>query len=395
MHVPPAGAQTGAIGDGGPDPTKVRVRIGPLWVNPSVSMTNLGIDQNVFNDTPDKTPKRDFTATVVPAAELWLGFGRSWLTGTVREEVTWYQKYAAERSVGNTYVVGWKVPLNRLIFNVGAAYATPKGRPGYEIDARAQRKEITYSGGLEIRALSKTLFGVRADRDSVRFDNQAVFLDVNLRDALNRVTTTYGVSIRHELTPLTSLSVSATRSQDRFELSPSRDADSTAVVGTISLDPYALITGSARVGYRDFRPLGPGLDEYKGSTASADLSYTLLGTTRFTFKALRDVQYSYDVTQPYYLETGVDGSGAQQLFGPVDIVGRGGLHQLAYRDQAGAVVLVTDRVDHVRSYGGGLGFHMGKDLRLGFDVDKIKRESDVAARRYDNLKFGTSFTYNF
>src|SRR5207247_429710 len=36
--------------DGGPDPTRVRVRFGPLWMNPTVALTNLGIDQNVFNE---------------------------------------------------------------------------------------------------------------------------------------------------------------------------------------------------------------------------------------------------------------------------------------------------------------------------------------------------------
>jgi hypothetical protein len=399
-HVAPAAAQ-GGTGEGGPDPAKVRVRIGALWMNPTLNLTNLGIDQNVFNDPPEKEPKRDFTLTVVPGTDLWLRIGRSWLTGNVKEEITWYQKYASERSASNTYSVGWKLPLNRLVFDLGAAYSRPKDRPGYEIDTRAQRTEITYRGKMEVRALSKTLIGVSAERASVRYDSQDTFLDVetnalvNLQDALNRVSTTFGASIRHELTPLTSLSLIGTRVQDRFEFSPGRDADSTSLIGALTFDPFALIKGSATFGYRDFKPLGPGLAEYKGTTATADLTYTLLGTTRFEFKALRDIQYSYDVAQPYYLETGVDGTIAQQLFGPVDIVGRGGYHQLAYRDQAGAVVEVADRVDHVKSYGGGLGFHMGQDLRLGFNVDKINRESAVALRRYDNLKFGTSVTYNF
>ena len=38
---------------GGPDPAKVRVRLGALWLNPSISLSNLGVDQNVFNDPPE------------------------------------------------------------------------------------------------------------------------------------------------------------------------------------------------------------------------------------------------------------------------------------------------------------------------------------------------------
>jgi hypothetical protein len=395
LYALPASAQTGGTGEGGPDPAVVRVRIGPLWMNPTLALTNLGIDQNVFNDPPDKDPKRDFTLTVVPATDLWLGIGRTWLTGTIKEEITWYQKYASERSASNTYQAGWKVPLNRLVFDVGVIYATPKDRPGYEIDERAQRQEITYRGKVEIRALSKTLFGVTAESMRIHFDAADVFDGVNLQDAMNRTTTTFGLSVRQQVTPLTSISINATRSQDRFEFEPTRDSDSTSVSGTLSFDPFALVKGSATVGFRDFKPLGPGLPGYQGSTASADLTYTLLGTTRFTFKALRDVEYSYDVTQPYYLETGVDGSVAQQLFGPVDIVARGGLHHLAYRDQEGANVQFVDRVDQLKSYGGGIGFHLGKDFRLGLNVDKVRRESEVVEHRYDNLLFGTSFTYNF
>jgi hypothetical protein len=34
-----------------------------------------------------------------------------------------------------------------------------------------------------------------------------------------------------------------------------------------------------------------------------DLTYTLLGMTRFAVRAMRDVQYSYDLAQPYHLHT--------------------------------------------------------------------------------------------
>ena len=31
-------------------------------MNPTLSITNIGIDHNVFNDPPDKNPKDDFTS---------------------------------------------------------------------------------------------------------------------------------------------------------------------------------------------------------------------------------------------------------------------------------------------------------------------------------------------
>ena len=78
-------AQT--TGDGGPDPSVARVRLGPLWMNPTISMPNVGIDTNVFNEPPTVTPKRDVTVTVSPKIDLWLRMGRTWLSGAVSENI--------------------------------------------------------------------------------------------------------------------------------------------------------------------------------------------------------------------------------------------------------------------------------------------------------------------
>src|SRR5258706_8233694 len=104
LVAPASSAQTPT--DGGPDPAIVRVRLGPLWLTPTVSMPNLGIDTNVFNDPLNVTPKRDFTFDVLPKTDLWLRMGRTWLLGTVAEEVIWYQTYTTERSVNGTYSIG-------------------------------------------------------------------------------------------------------------------------------------------------------------------------------------------------------------------------------------------------------------------------------------------------
>jgi len=53
------------------------------------------------------------------------------------------------------------------------------------------------------------------------------------------------------------------------------------------------------------------------SNWTADLSYTAPGLDAAVVQATRDVQYSYDATQPYYVQTGVSGSLGQQIHGPV------------------------------------------------------------------------------
>ena len=121
----------------------------------------------------------------------------------------------------------------------------------------------------------------------------------------------------------------------------------------------------------------------------------LLGSTRFALNANRSVQYSYDANQPYYVQSRIGGSVAQELFGPVDVQVRGDIAWLDYRDRAGVFIAVPNRIDHVTTVGVGLGFHMGKDLRLAFNVDQNNRETQVFEHAYEKFLIGTSLTYGF
>jgi hypothetical protein len=197
------------------------------------------------------------------------------------------------------------------------------------------------------------------------------------------------------LTPLTSLTADVAKEQDRFGLSPLRDADSTQTSVGLVFAPDALISGSAKLGYRRFSPLHPDLPGYRGSTAAVSISYLARETSRLSLQANRDVQFSFDVSEPYYLISGFTATIAQQIYGPVDVEARYTGQRLAYRDRTGAVVATPDRVDHVRSVGAGSGYYLGEDLRISFNVDRLRRDSPIADRNYRGLRYGTAVSYGF
>lgn len=386
-------ARVSAQSDGGPDPAKVRVRMGPLWMNPTVSLTNLGVDDNVFNEETD--PKKDYTFTLTPRTDLWLRAGRSWIRGTIVEDLVWYQKYASERTGNASYAVNWIVPLNRLALNASATRLKTKARPGVEIDLRAPRHETNYSGSASIRVLSKTSVGVTIGRQFIAFDEKAVFRNVSLKSELTRTTTTTGLNISHRVTPLTTLSVEVDREEVQFDLSRDRDTRSTLVVGKVAFDPFAALKGSASVGYRDFRPLSPDVPGFTGSTAAVDLSYTAFGATKITGTVTRDVQFSYDSTRPYFLATGFSVEVMQQIFGPLDVALRTGATTVEYRDRVGAPIAVDNRPDRVRANGAGIGYHLGQDIRIALNIDQQKRTSSVKGHSYEGFRIGTAITYGF
>ena len=375
-----------------PNTENARVRIGPLALNPTIELLNLGIDTNVFNEPGDQK-KRDFTFTLSPRTEAWLRVGRAWLTGSIREDILWYQKYDTERAANTYGTVGVLLPLNRISAAANVGYLNSKDRPGFEIDSRSRRRESSVSGTVEVRALARTFFGVQGNRKVVTFNEGETFLNVDLRQELNRTTTEGVVTVRHQLTPLTSISFDAGRSQDRFSFSSLRDSTSTTAGVQVTFDPAALIKGSARVGYRNFKPDSANLTSYEGSVAAVKLSYVPLATTKFDLQIARDVQYSFDVSQPFYLQTGFGASISQQIFGPVDVIAGLSRFSLAYRERVDILALLAERTDTVRTYYGGVGYHVGPTLRIGVRAEKQERVSIVLPRAYEDFRIGMSVTY--
>jgi hypothetical protein len=381
--------------NGGPDTSAVRVRIGPLLMNPSISVTNIGIDHNVFNEPADRAPKEDFTVTVTPLTDMWVRLGPTWVSGTLAGSINWYQKYSSERNATNSYKLGWTVPGSRVSFRVDGNYLSSRDRPGFEIDTRAGRKETLFKGAFEWRAMSKSFVGVTAARQQTRFDEDARYAGVSLQRSLNRVDSTYALNLRHQLTPLTSITFAATRSNAEFEYTPERDSASNSGLMSVAFLPAALLKGGFTVGYSDFKPVDPALPGYQGFVGTVDLTYVLLGSTRFAVTGGRGVQYSYDVNQPYYVQSRIGGSIAQQVYGPLDVQVRADIASLNYRDREGAVVSVANRVDQIKSIGVGVGWHMGKDLRLAFNVDHNNRDTELVGHQYEKLLIGASLTYGF
>src|SRR5712691_10833261 len=70
-HAMPLRAQTA-----GTDPvTSARIRLGPFGITPSIALTNLGVDSNVFNSL--ENPQQDFRFTLSPQVNSWFRAGRS------------------------------------------------------------------------------------------------------------------------------------------------------------------------------------------------------------------------------------------------------------------------------------------------------------------------------
>jgi hypothetical protein len=242
-----------------------------------------------------------------------------------------------------------------------------------------------------VPAGSRVTFDLDAKHTRLDYD-QGAYGDPDVARALNRDSDELSLAGRVEVTPLTALAVRTDSIKDRFVYAVDRDSDSLRVMPGVVFEPSAIVSGSAFVGYRRFVTLSPDVPDYSGLVANVELKYVAVDAFRVVARLRRDIEYSLDLTQPFYISASV-GADVTQLLGlDWDVVGRVRRGTLTY---PALTAVRPGRVDTVDELGAGLGRRVGDHFRLGFDVTYARRTSVLEARTYDGLRFGGSFTYGY
>lgn len=374
-----------------PDPYQTtRFRFGPFGVTPTIQLSNLGTDDNVFNEASD--PKQDTTAAIGPNVDVVMRAGRSRLVGKAGGQYLYFHKYDNQRA-WNTNVDGtWRFPMVRLVPFVLGRRSNTKDRPGFEIDSRARLDSRAVGFGTDINASSKTTFVLTGTREWAKYAENQTFLGVDLGTRLNHHSDTEQLDARFKLTPLTTLVVRTRAVQDRFDEDSVRNTDSYSVMPGFELRPQALISGEVFVGVRRFTTLSDAVPDFSGVVAAVRARYTL-AATRLALNVSRDVSYSFEQDQPFYVLTDVGGEVTQRITHVWDVVARGARQRLAYKNLV-TLPNLPERIDRPWYAGAGVGYRVGETLRLGFDVNYYRRTMGLAAGRdYSGLRIGGSLTY--
>jgi hypothetical protein len=383
------------------------VHAGPLYATPTLQLKELGIDNNVFNVYGDEQ-QSDFTFTLAPKIELAVPIAkRALLQAIPAADLVWYSKYSGERSLDPQVDVRGQLFLNRITLFGDGGYLNTRQRPNQEIDVRARRVEQSAAAGVEVALTPEISVRVAAHGERTRYDATAEYDNTSLQRTLNRDTEGIELKTKYRLTPLTSLAVRYERLRDMFPMSPGRNSESFRVMPGVEFKPRALISGSAYVGYRGFTPSDAAvLPEFKGLVAQLGLSYKLLGATSFGVSYNRDLTYSYDELQPFFVDNSVGASVRRALGRRFDVLVSADRHAYDYKDlltpaatplePAPASPEFVPRVDVTWNYTASLGYRIGRDGRIGFGASYWNRESTTRVfRNYDNLRLGSTMTFGF
>lgn len=355
------------------------VRFGPFELWPSLMLNGVGVDANVYNDA--ENPKRDFTATVVPALQVIVRPPRVRLTYTTLSEFVYFRTYKDERHVNRRFSTSAEVDLAYVRPFASMTAVDNRERPNTEIDLRARLKDRRYSAGLRVPLGPVASVSIAASRGTNRYDPDEQFRGVDLATELNSETNGIGGTFSLAITPLTTIGLSVSSDHDRFEISTLRNSDSLRITPTISFSPAGYFSGSATVGWRRFDAADPSVGDYSGLTAGGTVGVVIGDRYHLETAFARDVRYSYEASRPTYVFTSARGTLRTVLVGGIDVKLLGGREVMNYRGLDGGGDAGRDTVV---SYGFGLGYNVRDRIRIGVDAEFLERTSPDAARGYTN-----------
>ncbi len=383
----PAAAQQVPTGD---PVASAPFHLGAIGLVPRFSLTNFGIDTNVFNQVENR--QRDVTLTASPGAELFLRTGRGLLSVKGGGEIVYFQKFDTERSFNSNVSGQYEFRFNRMRPYLSAGSVNTRERPGYEIDVRARRYETDLRAGTDFRFMSKSTARLEVRHMRTSFAGDQVFAGRALNQELNRTLKSAELGWRQRLTALTTWITRMSRESERFEFEDARNSDSFRLSSGFELGRFALIRGSAFAGYRKLTPADGGiLPAFSGVTADVDVSYTAPTQTRLGAAVERDIQYSYDVRTPYYIQTGWTATLTQRVTGKWDAQLSGGRDRFSYQ----AANVADKRRDFLGRFGGGIGYAVRDQVRASFDVNSVYRSSEIPGREYGGIRAGLNVTYGY
>jgi hypothetical protein len=379
-------------------PNNAPFQAGPLVLAPQIRLANVGHDSNVFNSA--EAPKSDFTATFTPSVDGWLRMAHGRANGHSQFDLYYFRTLTDLRAVDSENSGHIEIPVNRLKPYANGVITSTRHRQNLEIDALARRRIDVFTVGVDVKLTAKLTAGLFETRSNLKYDANSLYLDTDLSRVLNHKSSGEGANINYAVTPLTSITVEAVRNRDDFAFTSARDSDNLRVATGVTFSPRALINGNASIGVQKRNFLnGTASATASGTFVSTDLTYTLLGRTRFTVTARRELEYSYLLSQPDYLSSGLTLYVVQRVRNSWEVGGRVGRYRLLYRSDpssANVNAIFGSADETVLTTGGNIAYSLGH-TKIGVDVDYRERLTDgvTVFRGYERLRLSSNVTYAF
>lgn len=370
---------------------------GPFRIQPSLVISNAGVDSNVFYSPSD--PVKDYTVTAGPAATVYLPIHRRFVLSVQGSpQYVWYSKTEQERT-WNYYLSGAaQLSLKNVFLSAEGAYSDARERWNTEIDIRPRRKEEAFGGSLLVNLAHRTSVSFAGRTAKYEYESVVYGEAFDVRERLNRRESYGNLSFYYQASSQRRFFLDFEYGEYRFDFETQAaigDARSGAAYAGLELSRFGRrVRGRVRLGYKAFDVRAAGGPDYRGLVGDSQLSVRLARPFVIRGSYVRDVRFSLWYSNPYYVESRPGAGASIYVFrflrldydysrgrNRYPLVGGGGPDE--------------KRRDDFEVHSGGLYVRIRKTVALGFIASWWARDSNLDAEDDKRTFFGVNLTYDF
>ncbi len=372
---------------------------GPFRVQPSLVVTNAGVDSNIYY-TPSE-PTKDFTVTAGPAATAYLPIYRKFvLSASGSPRYVWYSKTERERTWNYYFDGAAQLSLKDLFLSFEARYSDARERWNTEIDIRPRRKELSYGGSLLVNLAHRT--SVSVGGRTAEYDYESIVTEggFDVRERLNRRESYANLSFFYQASSQRRFFLDFEYGVYDFETEATaalRDSRSGAAYAGVEFSPFGRrVRGKVRVGWKAFDVRDPEGTDFDGLVGDSQLTVRIARPIALRASYLRDVRFSLWYENPYYLESRPGAGASLYVFRflrfDYDYSRGRSAYPTAQEVEPG---LEVKRRDDIEIHSAGLYVRIYKQTALGFVASWWARDSNLDREDDKRTFFGVNLTYEF
>lgn len=383
---------------------RVKLKIGPFRILPTLQLRNIGYDNNVYYQHEDNDPLSDFTVTFSPEAQVYLLF-RDYLILSLAEnpEYVHYFEQKRERRWNNIFSPEFKyLFLDRFVISGKYLHSNRRRRATSEFDVRANEIVKSASGRIFYETARKTSFGLSGFTRKINYEDTALpGEEIPLSRALNRREKGGNIELYYRVFAKSYFFATAGYTNYEFEHAQSswRNSYSYQVYTGIRFPLLGKIRGILSLGYKKLIPREANRTGFSGLVGNTGLSFRLW-RFGFSLSYYRDCHFSYWTNNVFFNEDRYEAGVSYYLtrFLRVDYSlshARANYpvpESLRMPDGSYEEIL---RKDIYRIHSVGLVFRIIKNTGIGVTVNFWERESNYYWANRKRVFIGGYVTYEF
>lgn len=383
---------------------RVKLKIGPFRILPTIQFKNIGYDNNVYYQHEDNDPVSDFTITFSPEAQVYLLF-RDYLILSLEEnpEYVYYFEQKRERRWNNTFSPEFKyLFLDRFVISGKYLHSNRRRRASSEFDVRANEIVNSASGRIFYETARKTSFGISGFTRKINYEDTALpGEEIYLSRDLNRREKGGNMGLYYRVFSESYFFATAGYTDYEFEHPQSswRNSYSYQVYTGIRFPLLGKIRGILSLGYKKLIPREANRTGFSGLVGNTGLNFRLW-RFGFSLSYYRDCHFSYWTNNVFFNEDRY-GAGVSYYLTRFLRVDYSLSHARANYPEPMSVRMPDGsdeeilRKDNYRNHSVGLTFRVIENTGIGVTVNFWERESNHYWENRKRVFIGGYVTYEF